>query len=94
MDGNLCRGPDLAGLRDISATSPGLNPELTLNDEGIATYVGGSGTTSLTFSYEVTAGQNAVSLAAAVVDLNGGAIAGLTGDAADLPGRRVVARYR
>src|SRR3984893_14365100 len=33
-------------------------PTLTLNDGGTATYVGGSGTSALTFSYTVAAGQN------------------------------------
>ena len=43
-------------------------PILTLNDGGIATYVGGSGTSALTFVYSVGVGQNAVSLAATSVD--------------------------
>ena len=33
-------------------------PTLTLNDGGTATYTGGSGTSALTFSYTVAAGQN------------------------------------
>ena len=33
-------------------------PTLTLNDGGTATYTGGSGTNTLTFSYTVGAGQN------------------------------------
>ena len=36
----------------------GGTPTLTLNDGGTATYSGGSGTSALTFSYTVAAGQN------------------------------------
>ena len=39
-------------------------PTLTLNDGGTATYSGGSGTSALTFSYTVGAGQNTSTLAA------------------------------
>src|SRR5258708_30054934 len=40
-----------------AVTVAGGTPTLTLNDGGIATYTGGSGTTALTFSYTVAAGQ-------------------------------------
>ena len=36
----------------------GGTPTLTLNDGATATYTGGSGTSALTFSYTVAAGQN------------------------------------
>ena len=36
----------------------GGTPQLMLNDGGIATYTGGSGTSALTFKYTVLAGQN------------------------------------
>ena len=36
----------------------GGTPTLTLNDGGTATYVSGTGTNALTFSYTVAAGQN------------------------------------
>ena len=51
-------------------------PTLTLNDGGIATYVNGTGTSALTFSYTVGAGQNIAGLA----------VMGLTGTIADLAG--------
>ena len=50
-----------------AVTVAGGAPTLTLNDGGTATYVSGSGTNALTFSYTVGAGQNAASLAAAAV---------------------------
>jgi hypothetical protein len=50
-------------------------PKLTLNDNGVATYVGGSGTDNLTFAYTVSANDTAVSeLTATSVNLNGGTI--------------------
>ena len=52
-----------------SVTVAGGVPTLTLNDGGTATYVSGSGTSALTFSYTVAAGQNAASLAATAINL-------------------------
>ena len=50
-------------------------PKLTLNDNGVATYVGGSGSAGLTFAYTVSANDTAVSeLTATSVNLNGGTI--------------------
>ena len=51
-------------------------PTLTLNDGGSATYVSGTGTSALTFSYTVGAGQNTAGLA----------VTGITGTIADLAG--------
>ncbi len=51
-------------------------PTLTLNDGGTATYTGGTGTSALTFSYTVGAGQNTAGLA----------VTGITGTIADLAG--------
>ena len=51
-------------------------PTLTLNDGGTATYIGGSGTSALTFSYTVGAGQNTAALA----------VTGVTGTITDLAG--------
>ena len=65
-------------------TVAGGTPTLTLNDGGTATYTGGSGTNALTFSYTVAAGQNAASLAAATVNLNGATIKDGAGNAASL----------
>ena len=63
-------------------------PTLTLNDGGVATYTGGSGTQALTFSYTVGANDSAVSaLAITQVNLPGGAtVTNLLGDAANLSG--------
>ncbi len=52
-------------------------PTLTLNDGGTATYSGGSGTSALTFSYTVGAGQNTSTLAATAVN---GTITDLAGN--------------
>ncbi|MEA2744341.1 MAG: large repetitive protein, partial [Acetobacteraceae bacterium] len=41
-----------------AVTVAGGFPTLTLNDGGVATYTGGSGTSALTFSYVVVAGEN------------------------------------
>ena len=46
-----------------AVTVSGGTPTLLLNDGGTATYTGGSGTTALTFSYTVAAGQNTADLA-------------------------------
>ncbi|HEV7454582.1 MAG TPA: Ig-like domain-containing protein, partial [Candidatus Saccharimonadales bacterium] len=48
-------------------------PTLTLNDGGTATYVSGSGSGALVFSYTVAAGQNTSALAITGVNLPGGA---------------------
>ena len=56
----------------VTVNTTGGTPTLTLNDGGTATYSGGSGTTALTFSYTVGAGQNIAALAATAVNLNGG----------------------
>ena len=59
-------------------------PALTLNDGGIATYTGGSGSNALTFTTSVTAGQNAPDLAVSAVNLNGATAIDANGHAADL----------
>jgi hypothetical protein len=61
-------------------------PTLTLNDGGAATYTGGSGTTALTFSYTVAAGQNTPDLVVSSFNLNGATIRDGAGNAADLSG--------
>jgi uncharacterized glyoxalase superfamily protein PhnB len=55
-------------------TVTGGTPALSLNDGGIATYTGGSGTNALTFSYTVGAGQNTADLAVTAVNLNGATV--------------------
>jgi hypothetical protein len=61
-------------------------PSLTLNDGGIATYTSGSGSSALSFSYTVAAGQNTPDLAITSFNLNGGSILDGAGNAAVLSG--------
>src|SRR5581483_4708161 len=63
-------------------------PTLTLNDGGIATYTGGSGTNALTFSYTVAATDSTVpTLAINQVNLPAGAtVTDAAGNVADLSG--------
>ena len=67
-----------------AVTVAGGTPTLTLNDGGTATYTGGSGTSALTFSYTVAAGQNTSGLAATGINLNTATIKDGAGNAADL----------
>lgn len=59
-------------------------PFLSLNDNGTAGYVSGSGTTVLTFSYTVATGQNTPLLNATAITLNGGTILDATSTPANL----------
>jgi hypothetical protein len=72
---------------DESYTVAG-TPTLSLNDGGTATYTGGSGTSTLTFSYTVGAGDNSVSaLAVTGVTLpTGTTVTDAVGNAANLSG--------
>ncbi|UVO35209.1 hypothetical protein KUL72_27695 [Bradyrhizobium arachidis] len=86
--GNLNTGQTATLTVNLSAavtvdTTAGA-PTLTLNDGGIATYVGGSGSTALTFGYTVAAGQNTPDLAVSAFNLNGAVVSDSTGNAADL----------
>lgn len=65
-------------------TVSGRSPTLLLNDGGTATYTGGSGSSALTFSYTVAAGQNTADLAVTGTALNGASILDEAGNAADL----------
>src|SRR6202042_3199502 len=68
-----------------NVTVAGGAPTLTLNDGGTATYVSGSGTSALTFSYTVAAGQNTPDLMATAVNLpTGVTIDDASGNAANL----------
>src|SRR5262249_19813707 len=67
-----------------AVTVAGGVPTLTLNDGGTATYTGGSGTSALTFSYTVASGQNAATLAATALNLNGATIKDGAGNVANL----------
>ena len=71
-------------MSEAVTVNTGGTPTLTLNDGGTATYTGGSGTSALTFSYTVAAGQNTAALAATAVNLNGATIADGAGNAANL----------
>ena len=66
----------------------GGTPRLLLNDGGVATYSGGTGTDKLTFTYTVGAGQNTPKLMTADpgLSLNGATIQDLAGNSAVLTG--------
>ena len=68
----------------VTVNTSGGTPTLTLNDGGTATYTGGSGTSALTFSYTVAAGQNTPDLMETAVNLNGATITDGAGNAANL----------
>ena len=68
----------------MTVNTAGGSPTLSLNDGGSATYVSGSGSNTLTFSYTVLAGQNTPDLQATAVNLNGATIADGAGNAANL----------
>ena len=68
----------------VTVNTTGGTPTLTLNDGGTATYVGGSGSNALTFSYTVLAGQNTPDLMETAVNLNGATITDGAGNAANL----------
>jgi hypothetical protein len=55
----------------IDVDTTGGVPTLSLNDNGVATYSGGSGTNVLTFTYTVAAGENTPDLAVNAFNLNG-----------------------
>ena len=74
----------LAMSEMVTVNTSGGAPTLTLNDGGTATYTGGSGSSALTFSYTVAAGQNTPDLTISAVNLNGAAIADGAGNAASL----------
>ena len=69
-----------------AVTVAGGTPTLVLNSGGTASYVGGSGTDALTFSYTVVAGQDTSDLAVSSFNLNGATVQGASGDNADLSG--------
>jgi hypothetical protein len=66
-------------MSELVTISGGI-PTLSLNSGGIATYASGSGTTSLTFSYIVAAGNNAIDLAIIGLNANGASIADAAGN--------------
>ncbi|TYL96787.1 hypothetical protein FXB40_10780 [Bradyrhizobium rifense] len=70
----------------VTVNTAGGTPRLALNDGGTASYTGGSGSTALTFSYTVAAGQNTADLIVSSLALNGGTIIDGNGNAANLSG--------
>jgi hypothetical protein len=62
------------------------SPTLTLNDGGTATYSGGSGSSALSFTYTVAAGQNTPDLVVTSLNLNGGSLRDAAGNAVTLSG--------
>ena len=86
--GNLAAGSVVTLTLGMSetVTVAGGTPTLTLNDGGIATYTGGSGSSALTFSYTVAAGQNTPDLTVTAVNLNSATVKDGAGNAANLTG--------
>ena len=68
----------------VTVNTAGGTPTFSLNDGGTATYVSGSGTNALTFSYTVLAGQSAADLMISAVNLNGATVQDGAGNAANL----------
>jgi hypothetical protein len=84
-NGDLNAGHTVTLTLNLSSavTVAGGTPTLTLNDGGTAIYTGGSGSSALTFSYTVGAGQNTAALAATAVNLNGATVKDGSGNAAN-----------
>jgi hypothetical protein len=61
-------------------------PTLLLNDGGVATFSGGSGSDALTFSYTVADGENTPDLAITAVNMNGATAQDQNGHSASLSG--------
>src|SRR5262245_43853924 len=61
-------------------------PTLSLNNGGTASYTGGSGSTALTFSYTVGAGEDTSDLAVTALNLNGATVSDAAGNSANLAG--------
>jgi hypothetical protein len=70
----------------VTVNSSAGSPTLNLNDGGKATYGGGSGANSLTFTYVVAGGQNTADLAVTALAPNGATIKDLAGNTAVLTG--------
>ena len=71
----------LTGSEPLFVGQSAGGPRLTLSDGGTATYLSGSGTSTLTFAYTVGAGQTASDLKATGLDTSGGGIADAAGNA-------------
>jgi hypothetical protein len=88
VTGTLCQGQVVTFTLSLSAavTITGGAPSLLLNDGGTATYFGGSGTNTLTFTYTVAAGQYTSDLAVSSVAPNGAIILDRWDNAVSLAG--------
>ena len=86
--GDLDAGKTVTLTMNLSeaVTVAGGTPTLTLNDGGTATYTGGSGSSALTFSYMVGAGQNTPDLTVTAVNLNSASVTDGAGNIANLTG--------
>ncbi|SED63446.1 protein of unknown function [Rhizobiales bacterium GAS188] len=69
-----------------AVTVAGGVPTLALNDGGTASYIGGTGTTALTFSYTVATGQNTPDLVVSSFNPNGATVQDGAKTNADLSG--------
>jgi hypothetical protein len=86
--GNLSAGKTVTLALKFSeaVTVDGGVPKLKLNDGGTAAYVGGSGTDTLTFKYNVAAGQNTSDLAVTAINLGTATVRDSSGASADVAG--------
>ena len=84
--GELAAGQTVTLTLNMSeaVTVAGGIPTLSLNNGGTATYTSGSGTSALTFTYMVGAGQNTSDLAVTGIDVNAATISDTAGNTADL----------
>ncbi|TPL32840.1 cadherin-like domain-containing protein, partial [Mesorhizobium sp. B2-4-6] len=87
-DGTLMAGEfvTLAVGFSEAVTVAGGQPSLSLNSGGLATYLSGSGSSTLVFGYTVGTGQNAADLSIAAVNLNSATIRDGAGNNAILSG--------
>ena len=69
-----------------AVTVAGGTPTLSLNNGGTASYTGGTGTSVLTFSYTVGAGQDTGDLVVTSFNLNGATLQDAASNSADLSG--------
>ena len=84
--GNLMAGATVAltvTMTEAVTVADGV-PTLSLNDGGTATYVSGSGTNALVFSYTVASAQNTPDLAISAINLNGASVTDQAGNPNDL----------
>lgn len=73
----------------VNVDMTGGTPTMQLNDGVVATYISGSGTSALIFSYLVGAGENTSDLAVDHILLNAGTIRDLAGNDLTLPGATI-----